>query len=367
MPRGVSPNYPELETDIFSAAGIRADWSVQRVRCGMPFARISPDIATHLGYASAPELARLAGIPVFHMGASDSARAYASAADPLSWSVTVGNQLRAHWTAGIGAISGYDIQIVDHHEDTPDDHSDDIADIHDSANDAPQNNAQTNNIDKTAQGPIPAEDARVPDEPLTRDDWTRLINESLPLKCWPGPGKNLCGYGIVSAPLHSPIISQMVSACSPQDGIVPFEQLSAAPLGSGGLHVFPQNDDIHLIGLTDAHEPPHIVRAMFEGMLYTLRDWQSDLENPGPVRLILDKPWPPETVQWAADILNLPVFWIDDSKESLAAMGAALALIRDLDLPVTGKPKLSASIIEPQPRAAAYQTHYQVHCALKQE
>ena len=106
---------------------------------------------------------------------------------------------------------------------------------------------------------------------------------------------------------------------------------------------------------------------MFEGLVYTLRDWRNALADPGPVRLVIDKPWHPETVQWAADILALPVFWIEDSPEALAAMGAALALVRDLDLPVTGKPRLSASIIEPQPRSAAYQAHYRIHCALKQE
>ncbi len=353
IPRGISPDYPDLDTNIYSAAGVSADCSYERVRCGVPFARISTEIAQNLGVAQTPLLSALAGVPVFHMGASDSARAYACAADPLSWSVVVGNQLRAQWTAGIGAISGYEIQIVDHAEKT--DGSDAPAAEPD-AQDAP---------DETKSG------SEAPPEPRqqekSRDEWTRLIHQSLDLDVWPGPGKNLCTYGCVSAPLRSPVISQMISACAPHEGIVPFELLSSVPVGSCGFHVIPRSGDIQMVGLTPAHEPPHVVRAMFEGLLYTLRDWRNALAQPGPVRLMLDKPWPPETIQWAADILAHPVFWIDDSAEVLAAMGAALALIRDLDLPVTGKPRLSASIVEPQPRTAIYLAHYRVHCALKQE
>ena len=350
LPRGISPDYPDLDANLWSAVGVRPELSYERVRCGMAFARITTEAAQNLGVAQSSLLSGLAGIPVFHMGASDSARAYACAADPLSWSVVVGNDLRAQWNAGIGAISGYEIQIVEHAENAA--NADAAADVGDSDAAVPEDKAK------------PSDDAPAA---LSRDEWTRQIHQSLTLAVWPGPGRNLCAYGRISASLHSPVLSQMISACAPHEGIVPFELLSSVPVGSGGLHVIPRNDDIQIIGLTSAHEPPHIVRAMFEGLVYTLRDWRNSLAEAGPVRMILDKPWPPETIQWAADILAIPVFWIEDSNEGLAAMGAALSLIRDLDLPVTGKPSLSASIVEPQPRAAAYQAHYRVHCALKQE
>ncbi len=353
LPRGISPNYPDLSADVFAAAGVRSDRSYERVRCGMPFARISTDAAQNLGVAQTSLLSGLAGIPVFHMGASDSARAYACAADPLSWSAVIGNGLRAQWNAGIGAISGYEIQIVEHNDKM------DGSDA--SAPDPAPQNAPDETVSGGDAPPEPQEQEK------SRDEWTWLINQSIALDVWPGPGKNLCAYGRISAPMHSPVIAQMISACAPHEGIVPFELLSSVPLGSGGLHVIPRSDDVQIIGLTSAHEPPHFVRAMFEGLVYTLRDWRNALADPGPVRLVIDKPWPPETVQWAADILALPVFWIEDSPEALAAMGAALVLVRDLDLPVTGKPRLSASIIEPQPRFAAYQVHYCIHCALKQE
>ena len=326
LPRGIPESYPDMDDDVTTATGLCPDSCFERIRCGVPFARISPEIAQNLNAPDFAALGNLAGVPVFNMGSSDSARAYASASDPLSWSVTVGTDLRAQWTAGIGALTGYEIQIVDSNTPKPE---------------------SSEEISKT------------------RDEWTREIYAALPIRPYPGPGKNLSGYGLHSVPVHTPIVSQLLASCSLCEGIVPFETLSTVPVGSNGLHIIPRNDDIQIIGLTSAHEPIHVARALFEGFIYTLRDWQNALESPGPVRIVIDKPWPAQCAQWIADILARPVFSLDEPAEILAAMGAALCLVRDLDLPVNGKPSLSANIIEPQPRAAAYQPHYDIHCALK--
>jgi hypothetical protein len=77
--------------------------------------------------------------------------------------------------------------------------------------------------------------------------------------------------------------------------------------------------------------------------------------------LILSAPWPPECAQWAADILNAPVIYIENTSQEQAAFGAAIALIRDLEMQTDAKPRLEAVIIEPQERAAYYTTHYQIH------
>ena len=348
IPLGVPSQYPgfskETRAMFFQAMGYHPDFSSQRVFAGKRVACITPELAANLSVENAPEFSRLAGIPVYCLGNSDGARSYASASNPLSWSVQAGTQIRAHWTAGCNALAAFEIQIIPKTPDT------------DNAPDAQTPDNQNN--------------ASQPDDPseLTADEWTRLFNDSLRLEVSPGPQKALATYGLSLPGFDSPFILDPIRALTdPHSGRILFKTLSHAPLGSGGLHLLHNASGWQLIGLTSAHENAHLVRACFEGLMYSVRSWRENLNQKGlgPIRLVLSPPWPAECAQWAADIMQSALIYIDETSENLAAFGAALALMRDLKLEMTAKPHIPAQIVEPSERSAYYQLHYQVHQQLE--
>lgn len=330
QPRGVPVRFPAFEEEdrmaMFEAMGICADCSAQPVKCGHVFARITPEILENLAAWDMPKLSALAGIPVFELGASEGARAYASAANPLSWAACVGWQTHAHWTASTQALAEFEIQI----------------------------------IDKTSSEPSPENSAKRPED-LSADDWTMLWSQNLPLDIHAGPRRNLMTYGIKIPAIQSSLLVQALQSLLDDTGHIPFKKLSRAPLGSGGLHLWHGAQGWQMAGFHSAHTPEHLARACFESQIYAIRQNREALgyEGCGPIRLMLAEPWPVECAQWAADILNAPVIYIEKSSQEQAAFGAAIALIRELDMKI--EPHLAAIIVEPQERAAYYEVHYRIH------
>lgn len=333
----------------WEALGYDANASVRRARCGHAFARVSPNVAERLrAHLETPPdfdmspLGILAGISVFGMGSTDSARAYATAADPLSWSVEVGYGMRAHWTSGTHALAAYEIEIVEH-------------------------------------GAQPAEDKAPPDsspQTWTRDDWTRAIAEVHgDLEVRPGPRAQLLGYGFCTESAHLRCIDEAIRELGLENGRLPYEAIRRAPLGSGGLHVMTDPHGVRMVGMQPAHGAPHLVRALFESHLYAVRARREmqgvtclqDAVQNAPIRLVLSPPWPEECAQWASDILNTQVMSIDTGLTPVAcisAFGCALALARELDVPLGNAPTLSAVIYEPGARAPLYTAHYKTHQAI---
>ena len=337
LPRGVPVRFPVFEDEnrerIFAALGIHPQYSMTSAKCGHVFARISPEIVKNLASWDMPQLAALAGVPVFDLGASEGAMAYACGANPLSWAANLGWQTQAYWTASITALAEFEIQIIDNPQNT----------------ESPENNA----ADGVTRRP----------EEMSADDWTMLWSRHLNLNMHSGPRQNLASYGYKLPSVQSGIVTQALQSLISDNGRIVFKRLKQVPLGSAGLHVWHNSQGWHITGLCPSHTPAHLARACFEGLVYDIRQKREALGYSvcGPLRLILSNPWPVECVQWAADILNTPVIWIDDSSCSQAAFGAAIALVRDLELQTNAKPRLEAVIIEPQERAAYYETHYQIH------
>lgn len=336
LPLGVPLRFPVFESEnrerLYAAMGIHPQYSMKPARCGHVFARISPDIVENLAALDMPELAELAGIPVFDLGACEAARAYACAANPLSWAACVGWQTQVHWTASVTALAEFEIQIIEKSE-------------------KPSNTTHPDD-----------EIVRRPEE-MSADDWTMLWSRHLNMAIHAGPRQSLASYGCKLHSLQASWLCTAFKSLISNHGRIPFASLKKAPLGSAGLHIWHDDNGWNITGLQAAHTPAHLARACFEGQIYAIRQWRESLDYPvcGPLRLMLSAPWPPECAQWAADILNAPVIYIENTSQEQAAFGAAIALIRDLEMQTDAKPRLEAVIIEPQERAAYYTTHYQIH------
>ena len=339
MPMGVPPQFPLFDEDsrgvCMDAIGIKPSLCMERARCGHVFAKISPWLCQNLEIDENDELKKLAGIPIFDLGDCCGACAYASAADPLSWQATIGFELSAYWTASVSALSQYEIQIVDKSK-----------------------NSEQNQEDT----PKKLED-------LSANDWTQILSNYLRFEIHPGPGSSLAAYGCHCPSSYSEWIGRLL-ALLPKDenGRFEFEDvLCKSPLGSHGLHFVYAQTGWQILGMTAAHSKEDFVRALFEGMCYQLRQWREKIPTSqiGPVRLVLEDPWPDVCAQWVADMLESPVYLINYHREVLAAQGAAIVLLRVLDIPT--KPSIQATILEPQERSAHYRKHYQVHCALTNE
>lgn len=331
MPLGVPDHFPIFDDEtremFFSALGIQPQLTMKRARCGHLVGKISPDILDFLRAPDMPELAELASIPVFDMGSSNAGRAYASAADPLSWSVEIGTDLRANWTSGITALAAYELSI----QDNP----------------------------GVSSAPEPQE--------MTSNDWTRAYHEVMPLTVEPGPNAELACYGLAFRSIRSSLFANAFThLLTPGSEVIDFKELQKSPLGSHGLHTVFEADRCQIIGLCSAHNDHDLVRSAFEGMVYALKERRERLAQGanGPIRLVLEAPWPQECAQWAADILNTDVYIIAESAASLSAFGICLALMRMLELPLAQRPAMQATIVEPGQRSAYYARHYQLHCML---
>ncbi|MBO4351062.1 MAG: hypothetical protein J6A01_08985 [Proteobacteria bacterium] len=339
MPMGVPPQFPSFDEDsrdnCMDAIGVKPSLCMKRARCGHVFAKISPWLAQNLGLDENPELKKIAGIPIFDMGDCCGACAYASVANPLSWQATLGFDLSASWTASVSALAQYEIQI----------------------------------IDKSKNPEQKQEDTPKSLEDLTSNDWTRILSEHLPLDIHPGPGSSLAAYGCHCPSAYSDVFKCLFAHLADDgEGHLDFEDvLCKSPLGSHGLHCIYSQMGWLIVGMTAAHTKEDFYRALFEGMCYQLRQWREKIPTSqiGPIRLVFEFPWPAECAQWAADILESPVYLLNTPREILAAQGSAIVLLRSLDIPT--KPSIQATIFEPQERSAYYRKHYQVHCALMNE
>ena len=334
-PRGMKLGYVSDDMDelIWLALGVNQSSSSRRVRPGTAAGKLSGTCIATLPADDFPELYDLAGIPIFCMGTANGAAAYAMAANALSWAVTVGTRISARWNAGNTALSAYEIQIVD----------------------KPANGDETSAPNAT--------------EEMTSNEWTQHFDEQLSLNTEPGPGKTLTTYGYATDSFSSPILMHSIqSLVDAETGRIPMKAFKPAPVGSCGLHCLFNAYGWQITGLQSAHEPAHLDRALFEGMIFELRTWRETVSNDGlaPVRMCVEKPWPPESAQWAADILGESVYYIDDTEGSLASFGGALALIRSLGINLSATPKLQAHVLEPSGRFASYQPHYAIHRYLKE-
>lgn len=334
LPLGVPEHFPAFENMpqdmFFSALGVSRDLSMKRARCGHLVGKIRSDIVQSLRAFDMPELSELAGIPVFDMGSSNAGRAYASAADPFSWSVTLGTDLRAHWTAGVTALSAYELTVRD------------------------QPDAQ--------------QDTNAPEiKEMTADEWTRAWHDVLPLSVEPGPGAERACFGFTLPSIRASLFAHAfeklgVSATVPLD----IKTLQQSPVGSHGLHVIFDQQYARIVGLCAAHDDCDLARAAFEGMCYALKAYRERLDHgaDGPIRLILEQPWPQACAQWVADILDAKAYLIAEDEAALAAFGICLALMRLLEIPLAERPAMQATIIEPGTRCAYYARHYRIHCML---
>lgn len=338
MPMGVPSQFPSFDEDsrnlCMEAIGIKAELCMKRAKCGHVFAKISPWLSQNLGLDENSILKKLAGIPIFDMGDCTGACAYAAVANPLSWQATLGFDLSAGWTASVSALAQYEIQI----------------------------------IDKSKKSEQKQEDTPKNLEDLTANDWTQILSNHLALDIHPGPGASLAAYGCHCPSSYSEICRCMFTHLSDdKEGHLDFKDvLCKSPLGSHGLHCIYKQSGWQIVGMTSAHSKEDFFRALFEGMCYQLRQWREKIPTSqiGPVRLVLEDPWPAECAQWVADILESTVYLINTPREILAAQGSAIVLLRSLDIPT--KPSIQATILEPQERSAYYRKHYQVHCALSQ-
>lgn len=328
LPFGVPRAFPDFDDDfrlaLFDALGFCEKNTFHRVRTAHPFAKIP---------ANNPISPKLSGVPVFHVGATNAALSYATAADPVHWAINVSDGLSASWHAGISATSAYEISVTDA---------------------ISQNlNQKNKNIEQNQE--------------LSRDAWTYRWHEKHRLSQAPGPRPFLSTYAF-DFNAQSQLIDALLRDL-PRDSSkrFAFDAIAHAPVGSDGIHFLPQPNGLHIVGLKPAHAPCHMLRARFESLFYELRAVRNLIPAVAkePVRLLLSEPWPTPCAQIAADILNAPLFLPELPPLPLAAFGAALALLRSLDIPELQRPNLPAAIVEPSPSAAIYQTHFDIHCALR--
>lgn len=345
VPLGTPDAYPwayhELREMYFRALGVNAQNSVSRTRAGYAVAMVS-EVEPLPRDAAILEAWRhkLVGIPIFHTGTATAAAAYACAADPLSWSCVFGWQTSAHWTASHSACAAYEISIQDAKTDT------------DIKNSTPDDDTHA----------------------LTRDEWTRYLSNILPLEAEYGARRNDLAYGMTSPsyrtyPLR--LAEQQTRELFTQLSQTPprfaEDLLTLAPLGSAGLHIWPANDAIQIAGIQPAHTPAHFFRATFESQAYAIRAWRemTHLDGLGPIRAAFEPPWDISCAQILSDILETTVITPDVNYATLAAIGTAIALMRDLNITTPdAKPHLDAYEIHPSQSANYYRAHAQIHALL---
>lgn len=336
--------YHELHDMYFHALGVDPTHSVARTRAGYAIATISEmDPLPKDAVALDAWRHKLVGIPIFHTGTATAAAAYACAADPLSWSCTFGWSACAHWTASATACAAYEITVKD-------------AD--------------------SAEAPAASVQEDAPKE-LSRDDWTRYLSEVLPLDTEPGSRRNDRAYGMKTPSYHIFPISAALEQARRQftqlSHIEPRfaeDLLSLAPVGSAGLHLWPSHDTLHIAGAMPAHTPAHYLRASLESMAYTIKAWrdQTQLNGLGPIRALFEPPWDISCAQILSDILETTVITPDLNFATTAAIGAAISLMRDLNITAPeAKPHIDAYEVTPSQSAVIYQAHARIHAFLSKE
>ena len=330
MPVGVPESFPEFDPTnqsmFYKAMGLDPSLNQVMQPTGLTCGNISPDGISCFGSDLSTKLKKIIGIPVFIMGSSQSALSYATAADPLNWSVSLSWKLHTGFNAERNAFNHYEISIHD-------------------------------------QGLNAVQHATQPDlQNLTRNEWAQLINDHLPFRKSAGTRSTLSYCSLETDSAHSPLFNHSNDFSNHQ---ISAEDFLRIPVGSYGLHFIYHRDSWQIIGLKPSHDIHAFYHALFEGQLYHLLEWQQQLPSkPESVRIILNNPWPSEAIQCAANCLQIPVLIPDDSAEILAALGAALGLMRDLHNAPGSSPSIHAQIIEPQ--TSSYEAHFRVHCALRQ-
>ena len=332
--------YHEHREMYFRALGVHASDSVGRVRAGHAIATVSE--AEPLLDEAMPLEAwrhRLMGIPIYHTGSATASAAYATAADPLSWSCVFGWSASAHWTASGTACSAYEITVSDSSSATPD---------------ASLSEASTKD--------------------RSRDAWTCHLSTVLPLHSIYGARRHDLAYGLRTPSYR--IFPVTASFAQTHDrfvslsGIKPRfaeDLLSLAPTGSAGLHLWPGDDTIHMAGCRASHSAAHYLRATLESMAYTIKAWRdmTGVEGLGPVRALFEPPWDISCAQIISDILNTTVITPDLNFATAAAIGSAIALLRDLKIAEPdARPHLDAYEVTPSPSAVIYAAHAQIHALL---
>ncbi len=343
-PLGTSVPYPYDDVMAYRALGTSAALSAKVVRHGRPVALIN-DIES-LNAKSAPIgpwRDKLLGVPLFLSGHASAGVAYASAANPLSWSATLGWQATAQWTASATSLAKYEITIKDK--------------IGEQNSEPPQTNEQ-NSLNFA--------------EERTRDEWTATLASKLSLNERVGCRRDDHVFGLQTPRYDSTIvrashelIQKTLLSQSDANDLVAHDILSQSPIGSAGLHLWPQNDVISMTGMTHAHNHAHLVRAVFESQGYQLRAWrdQTGLNGLGPLRVSFDAPWDLSCAQNLCDLLGELIIVIDEPVATLSALGGAIALMRDLDL-AQAAPHVPALQLSPGEAARRYQQHYTVHQAV---
>ena len=332
IPMGVPESFPDFDSTktplFYKAMGIDPSLTQVMQPSGLTCGTMTPDFISFFESDLSTKLKKIIGIPVFIMGSSQSALSYATAADPLNWSVSFGWKLHTGFNAEHNAFNQYEISIHDQglHADQPDS--------------LPQPDLQN----------------------LTRNEWAQLVNDQLPFRKSAGSRASQSYCYLETDSAHTPLFSHN-SACS-EHQISP-EDFLKIPVGSHGLHCIYHRNSWQIIGLKPSHDIYSLYRALFEGQLYQLMEWQQKLPSrPDSVRIILNNPWPYEAIQCAANCLQMPVLMPEDSTETLAALGSALGLMRVLHSSHAPSPSIHAHIIEPQ--TSSYEAHFRVHCALRQ-
>ena len=358
VPRGVPDGYPgggfsdDMRDMMYQAMGVERSLCSGVCRTGFAAASLERKNLEKLSTYCGADLVRLAGIPLFDMGCCDGAAAYACAASPLSWAVRIGGGVRAGWNAGSSALSAYEIQVDDGERQDGD-----------GTNGGHSEGVKSLMEDGGEDGKHDGLDC---DEALSVDEWTRLFCSRLHPDALSYLGKTLLSCRYVLEHAMSPVMEACFSGLRNGEGCVSFSALKDAGTGSHGLHACCTSNGWQIIGMTSAHQCNHLARALFEGEMYAVRQWRESVcpQGMGPVRMMKSELWPEECVQWAADILNQEVIYIQETPAALASFGAALLLMRELDM-MDGKPGLSAQIVMPSERAAYYETHYRIHCMLR--
>ena len=202
-------------------------------------------------------------------------------------------------------------------------------------------------------------------KPRNYEDWTRAWDNLFALDILPSLKPTDTAYGVSCAHIQSILPESAREQAAQNGGIYPFEDLRHAPVGASGLHVISTKNGATVVGLRPGHGDAHWMRASFESMIYDLRAKRSQIRElwGAPISLILEPPWDAACAQWVADILAAPVRYIPSSEPEIAAIGAALSLMRHLELPAP-QTAVSAEIVEPSPRSRVYEAHFDIHCAL---
>lgn len=350
-PLGAPATYPWPGNDnardmLFKAMGVKQELSSLRARAGRPLSNVTAlEPIPHFALPIDDWRSKLAGTPVFHMGAREACAAYACAADPLSWACSLGWIASAQWTASSTACSAYEIIVKDHH-------------------DADQLN------------PGQRDEQNHKTQELTRDEWTRHISENIDLNIVPGARRNDSGYLLKTTSYRTCVLDSALThikssfdAAQCDSPWFAEDMLALVPVGSQGLHILNTANGLQFVGLTSAHSDAHLIRATFESQAYAIRSWrdQTAIDGLGPIRATFSQPWDISCAQVLCDIIAAPIFVIDEDEAALAALGAAVALARDLDISSpNAAPHVTAWQLTPSSQTATlYHTHARIHSRIQ--